>query len=48
VVSPTKHPHLNTQAAQIFADWVVSAAGQASIASYTVAGEQLFFPNAKP
>ena len=48
VVSPTKHPHLNTQAAQIFADWVVSAAGQVSIASYTVAGEQLFFPNAKP
>jgi tungstate transport system substrate-binding protein len=48
VVSPTKHPHLNTQAAQTFANWVVSAAGQASIASYTVAGEQLFFPNAKP
>ena len=48
VVSPIKHPHLNTQAAQIFANWVVSAAGQASIASYTVAGEQLFFPNAEP
>ena len=34
--------------AQGFADWVVSSEGQASIAAYRIAGEQLFFPNAKP
>jgi len=32
--------------AQAFADWVVSPAGQAAIASYKIGGEQLFFPNA--
>jgi tungstate transport system substrate-binding protein len=32
--------------AQQFADWVVSPAGQASIAGYRIDGEQLFFPNA--
>jgi tungstate transport system substrate-binding protein len=32
--------------AQKFVDWVVSAQGQAVIASYKIGGEQLFFPNA--
>ena len=32
--------------AQAFADWVVSPAGQATIAGYKIDGEQLFFPNA--
>jgi tungstate transport system substrate-binding protein len=31
---------------QKFVDWLVSAPGQAVIASYKIAGEQLFFPNA--
>ncbi|MDP4609517.1 MAG: hypothetical protein NWS83_10330 [Burkholderiaceae bacterium] len=47
VVSPAKHAHRNNAAAQAAADRVVSAQGQATIASYTVAGEQLGFPNAK-
>jgi tungstate transport system substrate-binding protein len=47
VVSPAKHSHRNTAAAQAAADRVVSVQGQATIASYTVAGEQLFAPNAK-
>jgi len=34
--------------AQQFIDWVISPAGQSSIASYKVGGETLFFPNAKP
>jgi len=46
VVNPAKHPHVKAALAQIFADWVVSPAGQASIAGYKIGGEQLFFPNA--
>ena len=38
--------HAQQAAAQAFADWVTSPAGQASIASYKVGGEPLFFPNA--
>jgi len=46
VVNPARHPHVKKDLAQAFADWVVSAAGQESIAAYRIAGEQLFFPNA--
>ncbi len=45
-VNAGKHPHVKKELAQAFVDWVTSAAGQASIAGYKVAGEQLFFPNA--
>jgi tungstate transport system substrate-binding protein len=48
VVNPAKHPHTKTALAQSFADWIVSAPGQATIASYKIGGEQLFFVNAKP
>jgi tungstate transport system substrate-binding protein len=46
VVNPARHPHTKTALAQEFSDWVVSADGQATIASYKIGGEQLFFPNA--
>ena len=46
VVNPARHPHVKQDLAQAFADWVVSPAGQAAIASYKIGGEQLFFPNA--
>jgi tungstate transport system substrate-binding protein len=46
VVNPAKHPHVKKELAQAFADWVVSPAGQASIAAYKIDGQQLFFPNA--
>lgn len=46
VVNPARHPHVKQGMAQAFADWVVSPAGQAAIASYKIGGEQLFFPNA--
>ncbi|MBL8327971.1 MAG: substrate-binding domain-containing protein [Rubrivivax sp.] len=46
VVNPARHPHVKAPLAQSFVDWVVSPAGQASIAAYKVSGEQLFFPNA--
>jgi tungstate transport system substrate-binding protein len=48
VVNPAKHPHTKTAMAQAFVDWVVSAPGQATVASYKIGGEQLYFPNAKP
>ena len=48
VVNPAKHPHVKAAAAQRFADWVVSPAGQSAIAGYKIGGEQLFFPNARP
>jgi tungstate transport system substrate-binding protein len=46
VVNPAKHPHTKTALAQAFADWVVSPAGQSTVAAYKIGGEQLFFPNA--
>ncbi|MBA4255021.1 MAG: tungsten ABC transporter substrate-binding protein [Polaromonas sp.] len=46
VVNPAKHPHVKLAPAQKFVDWVTSPAGQTSIASYKMGGEQLFFPNA--
>ena len=46
VVNPAKHPHVKTQDAQKFVDWVVSPVGQQAIAGYKIGGEQLFFPNA--
>ena len=47
LVSAAKHPHVKTAEGQKFVDWVTGAAGQASIASYKIGGEPLFFPNAK-
>jgi tungstate transport system substrate-binding protein len=47
VVNPAKHPHVKVDLAQAFVDWVLSADGQATIASYKIGGEQLFFPNAE-
>jgi tungstate transport system substrate-binding protein len=46
VVSPQKYPHLNSKGAQKFVDWVISPAGQTTIANYKIGGEQVFFPNA--
>jgi tungstate transport system substrate-binding protein len=46
VVSPAKFPSLNSKGAQKFVDWVISPAGQQTIADYKIGGEQLFFPNA--
>jgi tungstate transport system substrate-binding protein len=48
LVNPAKHPHVKKDFGQKFADWVVSPDGQRAIAQYTIGGQQLFFPNAKP
>jgi tungstate transport system substrate-binding protein len=47
VVNPARHPHVKAAAAQRFADWIVSAEGQAAIADFRIGGEQLFFPSAE-
>jgi tungstate transport system substrate-binding protein len=47
VVNPKKFPHVKAAEAQKFVDWVTGPAGQATIASYRINGEQLFFPNAQ-
>ncbi len=45
-VNPARHPHVKSAQAQKFVDWILSPSGQASIASYRIGGEQLFFGNA--
>lgn len=47
VVNRAVFPHVKAEAAQRFADWIVSPAGQQAIAGYKIGGEQLFFPNAR-
>lgn len=47
LVSQTACKNTKTNKAQHFIDWVLGEQGQALIASYTVDGQQLFFPNAK-
>jgi len=46
LVNPARHPHVKAADGQKFVDWITSAAGQQTIASYKIGGESLFFPNA--
>lgn len=46
VVNPARHPGIKAREAQAFADWLTGPEGQAAIAGFRVAGEQLFYPNA--
>ncbi len=45
-INPQKHPHVKAADAQRFVNWVISPAGQASIAAYKIGTSQVFFPNA--
>jgi tungstate transport system substrate-binding protein len=47
-VNPARHPHVKKEAAERFAQWLVSKDGQAAIAAYRADGQPVFFPNAKP
>jgi len=47
LVNPERHPHIKVEQGQAFIDWIISDAGQDAIASFTVGGEQLFFPSAR-
>jgi len=46
-VNPAKHPGINAKGAQALIAWITSPEGQAKIAAFKPAGEQLFFPSAK-
>jgi len=46
VVNPARHPHVKSDLAKQFADWITSPSGQAAIAAFKIGGEQLFFPSA--
>ena len=45
-VNPERHPHVKTGPVKALIDWLTGRQGQAAIAAYRVAGEQVFFPNA--
>jgi tungstate transport system substrate-binding protein len=46
IVNPDLHPHVKINEATIFVEWLLSDAGQRTIAEFKVQGQQLFFPNA--
>lgn len=45
LVNPKKHPHVKVDLGQRYIDFIRSAEGQAIIANFKVAGEQLFHPD---
>jgi len=45
LVNPARHPAIKADMGMVFIDWLTSQQGQDTIASYKIAGEQLFFPN---
>ena len=46
-VNPVRHPHVNKQGAERFAQWLTSKDGQEAIAAFRADGQPVFFPNAK-
>ncbi len=46
LVNPERHANVKAQDGQAFIDWLTGPEGQATIASYRIDGQQLFFPNA--
>jgi tungstate transport system substrate-binding protein len=47
-VNPAKHPGVNYKGATLLINWITSPEGQARIAAFKPAGQQLFFPTAIP
>jgi tungstate transport system substrate-binding protein len=45
-VNPAKHPHVQYEMAEKFANWLISPKGQGVIAGFRLEGKQLFFPDA--
>jgi tungstate transport system substrate-binding protein len=48
LVNPAKFPQVKRELGQRFIDFVLSPEGQQVIADYKIAGQQLFFPDARP
>lgn len=47
LINPARHPSVKAEEGQVFIDWLIGPDGQTAIASHKIAGQQLFFPNAK-
>lgn len=47
-ISSKRHPHVNFEAADRFAKWLVSERAQTLIANYKIEGYQAFYPDAVP
>jgi len=47
LVNPARHEHIKYQEAKQFSDWLISREGQHAIATFSLKGQQLFFPNAQ-
>jgi tungstate transport system substrate-binding protein len=47
LVNPARHPTVKAALGKTFIQWLVSPAGQQTIAAYRIGGEQLFFPDAR-
>ena len=47
-INPAKHPHVKSEHANALEDWLVHDKGQRLIGAYTIGGQTLFTPNAKP
>ena len=48
LVNPARFPSVKVADGQAFIDWLISPAGQETIASYRIDGQELFFPNYAP
>lgn len=48
LVNPERHPHVKTELAQAYADFIRSEKGQKIIRDFTIAGKQLFYPDVVP
>ncbi|AXA90297.1 substrate-binding domain-containing protein [Massilia sp. YMA4] len=46
-VNPARHPGINYKGAKQLIEWITSPEGQARIAAFKPAGQQLFYPSAK-
>jgi tungstate transport system substrate-binding protein len=44
LVNPARHPHAKAELARSWHAWLTGPKGRAAIASFTIEGEQLFFP----
>lgn len=45
-VNEKRHPHVKSELAQTFVDWLLSVEGQSAINRYTINGERAFYANA--
>lgn len=45
LVNPARFPHVKAAEARVWHDWLTTAPGRTAIASFKIAGEQLFFLN---